>query len=313
MSFSFPSFYSPPAIDVICARCTHPFFTALTQYTLGPPPTSPPLTPHPHVLTRTERSTVLTGGGNPSCSGCSGAIGDHPSYRCAPCNFVLCDACARPPHPLRMAACLRTSTSPLAGSLRAGVRAAAFDCAACARPPAAASAWTVDRNTGVVPMLGATCVVAIGDGDARIVTHAPTLAPPGTSVPVSSGDVPTGSGAGGGGPAPAAQPALPLRVMGFGLPHAYGETFPPGSSRAAGSALHVGDLRFALLCDKRLEDLEDLGSGKYSCANCKHTVTEVSTWGEYTEQASAGCCIAARVTDPENVHLVSAVAVRGRA
>ena len=315
MAFSFGA--APAAlparepIDIVCARCANPFFTALTDYTLAPPPSAPPRLPHAHVLTRTEQSSTLHGGRGAVCNGCAAPIGTRPSYGCAPCAFDLCDSCARPPQ--RAAAAMRTSSNPLLGSLRVGARAAAWDCAACARPAEAAAQWTVDSGTGLVPMLGASLTVAIGDGEARIVASARSLQPP----PAGAGAVPSAGEGNNNAPAGiGAGHSLGVGVVSSGGTMAgfLAPVWPPmplAHARADGAALlRARDLSFELLCDKKLGDLEDLGRGQHHCADCRHTVTEVKTWGEYAAMARAGRCVAAHIIDPENAHLVPAAAVR---
>lgn len=280
-------------IDIVCARCSHPFFTELVDYTLGPPPTAPPRVPHAHALTRTPPDSWLSRRGA-ICNGCNVPIGDRTSYVCVPCAFALCDSCARPPQ--HITACVRTSRSALVGALRAGTHASTWNCAACARPPESAAKWTVDSGSGMVPMSGASLTIAIGDSEARIISSAPTLQLPVERYLVRANDA-------------AASPPVP----GFmGMASFRGIASPP-STVPSSSWLRSSDLSFSLLCDKKLGDLEDLGHGRHNCADCKHTVTAVETWGEYAAMARAGRCVAARIIDPENAHLVPVAAVRGRA
>ena len=203
---------APPAlIDIVCARCSHPFYTALDKYVIGTPPSAPPSVSHAHTLMRTERSSTLYGGCGAFCNGCGKSIGDSPSFGCARCSFDLCDSCARPPPQVHIAACLRTSANPLAGSLRAGPRAATWNCAACARPPSSNASWTVDGGTGAISMQGAGLAIAIGQSEARILAHTPTLPPQATpsAAILAPGPAQAARAAAGGGAAvPGAQQPL---------------------------------------------------------------------------------------------------------
>jgi hypothetical protein len=305
-----------PPIDVICARCSAPFYTALAFYLMGPPPTPPPCIAHAHDLFLNSRSMALYGGRGAVCNGCHATIGDHPSYGCAACAFDLCFSCARPPLK-NVAACLQTNALPHAGVLRPGAGGAAtWDCAACSRVIGAATAWTFDTGSGAVPIsVGFNVAVAIGEGEARIVAHSRAIVPRAVAAvaPVfgllgsSSGS--TGLGGPFEGPGPTR--ALPPGSFVMGKPAMHHAALVRAD--AAAVSLRASDLHFDVRCRKALGDLEDLGDGvRFHCTDCDHTVTCVDTWGKYEALAKeGGRCIAARIIDPENGTLVRATAVRG--